>query len=254
MEPQNRTIVTGFFDLQRDKWPVFYRSLSRYFDNGKKNLSINENMIIFIENKFFDFVKKAREDFPDKTHIIIIDKKNLPKYKLYDRIKNIMTSPEFRNGIVDPTVPEMWNPEYNIIMWSKVDMVKIAIKINLFKSTHFCWLDFGLGDYAEVKDFPAKFHDPVRILCRSEPEKTDLDRVKMCKSHTNRFTGGFFTGRYDYMLQFIEAVDKEIETCMDLGVVDCDQTMFSNVYLQKKDIFEIYYGEWRDVFTKYDHK
>lgn len=74
----------------------------------------------------------------------------------------------------------------------------------------------------------------------------------MAKSHTNRFAGGFFTGRKDYMLKFIELVDNEINEFLKLNVVDYDQTMFSNVYLRNKDMFILYYGDWYDILINYN--
>lgn len=249
---QNKTIVTGFFNLKRDEWPTFTRKLNHYLNNSKRNLSLNENMVIFIEDELLDFVKECRKNFLNKTHIIVIKKEELPKYKLRNKIKNIMESDTFKKDLVSPTVPEMWNPDYVITIWSKTDMVYRAIKENPFKSTHFCWLDFGIGDYCNIKMFPKKFKNKIKILCRSMPRESDLDRVKMSKSHTNRFAGGFFTGEKNYMLYFIKEVDNEINKFLELNVVDCEQTMFSNVYLQNKNIFELYYGDWKDIITGYN--
>ncbi|AYV85787.1 MAG: hypothetical protein Satyrvirus41_2 [Satyrvirus sp.] len=251
---QNKTIVTAFFDIGRDKWNRHVRTLSEYLNDAVKNLSLDENMVIFIEEPLANFVKEHRKDFPNKTHIIVIKKENLPKYYLRNKIKEIMDSPEFKKDLADPTIPEMWNPDYVLIMWSKTDLIEKAIDLDPFRSTHFCWLDFGMRDYSQTIKFPKIFNDKIKFLCRSMPEESDLDRIKMCKSHINRFAGTFFTGRKDYMLDFIKEVDKEIERCIKLNVVDNDQTIFSNVFLQNKNKFDLYFGDWHHLITRYSDK
>ena len=249
---QNKTLVMGFFDIGRSKWPSFQRSLEQYLQNGKRNMSLNESMVIFIEPKFLDFVKESRKKFAKKTLVIPIRLEDLPKYKLLPKIKQIMDSRQFKQGIKDPTVPEMWNPSYVLVMWSKTDLLHKAIKMNPFGSTHFAWLDFGMPDFSQLNAFPTKFSPKVKFLCRTEPQKEDLDRVKMCKSQTNRFAGGFFSGRYDYLLDLVKRFDHETNICLSLNVVDSDQTIFSNVYLQAKHIFELYTGDWGQIFTNYN--
>jgi hypothetical protein len=248
---QKNTIVTGFFDIGREKWGHSSRSIREYLENAKTNLSININMIIFIEKLFEQFVKHIRRNLLDKTYIIIMKKEELPKYYLRETIKNIMDSNEFKKDITCPKVPEMWNPDYNIITWSKTDLLHKAIEINPFVSTHFCWMDFGLGSYAKIDKIPRVYSDKLKLLCRSMPQQSDLDRKKMCKSHTNRFAAGFLTGRIDYLLWFINAVDEEIKKCIGLGVVDCEQTMWSNVYLENRDKFELYFGDWNEIIVGY---
>lgn len=248
---QKRTVVTAFFDLDRGNWEYYFRDTVEYFRNAKKNLSLDENFIIFIETKYQYLVKNFRENFKNKTHIIVISKEELPKYSLREKIKNIMVSDEFKLGITCPIVPEMWNPDYDIITWSKTDLLRKAIKIDPFLSTHFCWLDFGIGDYAQIENFPKKFSNKIKLLCRSFPLEEDLNRVVMCKSQQNRFAAGFVTGSKDLLLWFADQVDEEITKCMNLWVVDCEQTMWSNVYLQNKDKFELYFGDWDRIITGY---
>ncbi len=248
---QNKTIITAFFDLKRETWPCFKRDKNVYLTNAKINLSLNENMIIFIENQYVDFVTDIRKDLLDKTRIIITSIDQLPKYKLYDKVKKIMYSEEYRKGLVLQKAPETWNPNYNIVIWSKTDLVSEAIKINPFESTHFAWLDFGLSEPNIHQLLPDQFDNKIKLMCRKIPERSDLDRIKMCKSHKNRFAAGFVTASLENWLWFSQEADREIDICIDLGVVDGEQTMYSNVYLQYPEKFKLYYGEWENVISAY---
>ncbi len=65
----DNTIVTGFFDIDRDNWDFSSRSTSKYFDFGKRVLSLDNNMIIFIDEKYNNFVLENRRDKMHKTII-----------------------------------------------------------------------------------------------------------------------------------------------------------------------------------------
>jgi len=246
-----RTIVSAYFDLGREKWKHFARPLNEYVENFKKNMTIDENMVLFIEPNMVDFVTEHRKGLEHKTKIIITNLDYLPKYQIRKRIAAIQESPEFKNGLAFPSAPELWHPDYVIISWSKIDLVSRAIEDNYFDSTYFAWMDFGMPDFGQVKSFPKVFHEKIRVLCRRKPQPTDLNRVAMCKSHTNRFASGFITGSVNYWRSFITLAENEMDLCLDLGVVDCDQTMYSNVYLQYPALFELYYGDWTDIIHKY---
>jgi hypothetical protein len=45
-QKKNYTIVTGFFDIQRETWPGWHaRSRSKYMTNAKSVLSLKDNMV-----------------------------------------------------------------------------------------------------------------------------------------------------------------------------------------------------------------
>lgn len=247
----SRTIVTGFFDLKRQSWPHFSRPVEEYMENIKNNLRINENMVIFIEPAFRKYIIECRAELLLRTKIITIDFNKLSKYNLREKIRSIQQSPKFRSGLVAPSVPEMWNPDYVVLSWSRIDMVAMAINENFFGSTHFAWMDLGMPDYCQSTHMPEKFNNKISLLCRRTPQPTDINRVTFAKSHINRFASGFITGNASHWLTFIFYMNKEINKCLNLEIVDCDQTLCTFVYIEHPKIFEIYHGDWVDIIKNY---
>lgn len=254
----NYTIVTGFFDIGRDLWDYSSRDKSKYFDFGKRLLTLDDNMIIFIDEKYNDFVLEYRKGKLEKTIIKNIRLKDLPYFRYYTKINDIMNSNEFKTGIIEPDRPEMTKPEYNILIWSKIFLINEAIKNNNFNSTHFIWIDFGitnkilLNKYLNTKLFKKKhIPDKIKIMCRSMPQNDDLNIDNFYKSHINRFAATVFSGNIDSFIKFQEYFDKEVINCFEKKLVDCEQSLYSIIYLKHPELFELYFGDWLDLITKY---
>ena len=254
----NITLVTGFFDIKRESWKTFSRQKNVYFDNAKRVLSVAHPMIIFIDKQYFDFVKEQRKQYDEKyTTLIECKFEDLKYYYLKDKIFQIMNSNEYKNGLVDPNVPEVWNPDYNIVIWSKLDLVMKAINLNPFNTKHFGWIDFGTHVHMLAEKFINKpivklpIEDKIRLLCRSLPQKSDLNIKFFFKSHCNRFAATFITGSSENFKFFYEEQDKIINEAINLNVVDCEQSLHSVIYLRFPEKFSLYFGNWQDLTNNY---
>lgn len=253
------TLVTGFFDINRSQWQNPYqRPNDIYFENAKRVLSVAHPMVIFIEKKYFDFVKECRKQY-DNKYTVIFDwnLEDLKYYKLKDDIKNVMESTEFKDGLAFDNVPEVCIPEYNIIIWSKLYLVNYCIKLNIFNTNFFGWIDFGLHQDILLEKHTNQIiiknpiTDKLRLLCRTLPLPQDKDIINFFKSHTNRFAGGLITGSSENLIFLYNEQEKLIEKALSLKVVDCEQSLFSIIYLDNPEKFDLYFGDWNDIIEKY---
>jgi len=139
------TVVTGIWDIKRselsDGWN---RSYVHYLDNLKKLMKTEDNMIIFIESKYKEFVENNRSKH--NTYIIV---KELEWFKsnedIYYNIQKIRSKLEWRNQsgwLPDSTQAklEMYNP----IVMSKMFLLNDASIMDPFDSTHLVWIDGGI--------------------------------------------------------------------------------------------------------------
>lgn len=255
---QSVTIVTAFFDIGRDNWSTSHaRSVDKYLENASRMLSLDNNMVIFIEPKYYDFVVDKRRDNKSITQIYKIELHDLPMYKNVSTFNSIMKSFKYRNALADPTVPECTQPLYDVIMFSKTWFIQQAIQHNDFNSTHWVWLDFGVHphmlrtEHLNTKLFQTGVDDKIKFLCRSQPESSDLDLFDFYTSHTNRFAGTMFTGCTQNMLKLHEYMMQEVDTCINEQVIDCDQSLFAIVYLRHPELFKLYSGDWGDLIVNY---
>jgi len=86
----NFTVVTGFFDIGRGEWGKYNRKTEEYLIHFENTLKLKNNMVIFIENKNFDFVRRIRDKVTKvRTIIYILELKELYMYQHLDRITSI---------------------------------------------------------------------------------------------------------------------------------------------------------------------
>ena len=197
------TIVTAFFDIQRDT-KGDGRTIEEYKSWIKHTLQLNCNLFIVTEEKFKDFFIENRHP-SYKTHIVIMDFKDLYFYKYYDRMKEIIESEEYKKRIAYPTRVECVLPEYNIIQYSKFHCLKMAIDKNPFGSENFFWLDAGASRFFSNMDISKPFpsenglalikqsHDKFICQCRPDLDSYVIDDNFIWKAD-NLIYGGMFGG------------------------------------------------------------
>lgn len=254
----NITFVSAFFDIDRDKWTHYGRTIEEYMDESARVMTLNNNFVIFTEKKFYDKIMHHRRSYMDKTTIILTDISSLPYYRYFDDISNIMNNSNFRKGLKNDVVPEVTKPLYLILIWSKIYFVTDAIKKNIYNTVHFGWIDFGLHKHILQDKYinTELFHgvnicDRIKLMCRSEPQTSDLNIDKFYKSHINRFASGLITGNIKFFKLFEEHIDNEIKICLQKKIVDCEQSIYTVIYLKHPEIFNIYHGDWSDIVNNY---
>jgi hypothetical protein len=141
----NNTIVTGIWDIKRESLSEGWnRNFDHYLNNLEKLLKTDDNMIIYIEGKYSDWVWERRTK--ENTMVII---RELDWFKnntdMYDKIKSIRNNPNWYNQsgwLVDSTQAklEMYNP----IVMSKMFLLNDASILDPFNSTHMIWVDGGI--------------------------------------------------------------------------------------------------------------
>jgi len=250
------TIVSAFFDIGRKDWSGFQRGNDKYFENAKRVFTLQNVMVIFIQPEFVNFVAEGRKNSDFKTVIVPTKIEGLPYYKYVNQIRDIMQSPEFRQGLALPSCPEVCKPLYDVVMWSKIGLVNRAIDLNKFDSTHYVWLDFGvhthmLQDSMLHKPLLSKVPDEIKFLKLSEPQKSDLAIERFYKSHIVRLAGTMFTGSVENLRLLNQYNDIEVHECLRRKVVDSDQALFNSIYLKHPEIFKLYSGNWGDLISSY---
>ena len=96
----NTTLVTGLYDIGRGKWNnVFQRSHNEYLEYFKNILSLDSNLIVFIDEKDLNTVQVFRakvDPFFEKTKIITKKFTELEAFqKFYEKCKVVMQSDNF---------------------------------------------------------------------------------------------------------------------------------------------------------------
>jgi len=154
-------IITLYLDLSsliKNKTPSLYLE---YFSNL---LDIKNDIILFYDEKIETELKKLIE---------LKNKKNITLFKINEKFlidnthawKNLTISKQILNSdyfqkikVRRPcrgTTPEVNHVEYNLINYSKIDIINYVIENNLSNHEYYAWLDFGI--LREKRHMPKDF-------------------------------------------------------------------------------------------------
>jgi hypothetical protein len=139
------TIVTGIWDIKRDLLSEGWnRPFEHYLSNFEKLLKCPNNMIIFIEEKYVDFIWEHRQRY--NTHIVVRETEWFKSNEeIYNKIQKIRNNPDWYNqvGWLSESTQaklEMYNP----LVMSKMFLLNDAVILDPFDSSHLVWVDGGI--------------------------------------------------------------------------------------------------------------
>ena len=141
----NVTIVTGIWNIKREELSEGWgRSFEHYLNHLSNLMKVDDNMIIYVEEKYKSFVEEKRNS--NNTLVIV---RELEWFKsnnlIFDNIQKIRQSSEWYNQ-------SGWLPEstqaklemYNPIVMSKMFLLNDASIMDPFNSSHMVWVDGAL--------------------------------------------------------------------------------------------------------------
>jgi|TARA_B100000768_G_C11281445_1_gene378870 hypothetical protein len=146
------TIVTGLWDIKRGELSEGWsRSYKQYLDKFAELLRIDNNMIIFGDEKLKDFVFEIRNE--ENTQFIPRNQ-DWFRNEFYEKIQSIRTNEEWLNRaswLAESTQArlEMYNP----LVMSKPFLLNDAKLMDKFNSSHLFWLDAGITNTVHVGYF-----------------------------------------------------------------------------------------------------
>ena len=227
-----------------------------YLNNGKKVLSVTNNMVIFIDPKFETFVKEQRKGKESNTLIIPMEFDELYMNK-FPKLKDIINDDNWKN-LINSDNP-ITNIKYITITLSKLSLVKKAIELNPFNSTHFCWLDYGcsfIPDNFVNKQIFNNIPDKIKFLKLSNfPKNIPYyyeDRLNWYKFLFQKIGGTVFTGSIEYFKLFNTEFENEVKYCLDNNTIAQEESIFYTVTVKNPDLFTFYEGYWHEIISKYD--
>lgn len=167
-----------------------------------------------------------------------------------------MSSKEFQKDIHFPDVPEMCKPWYNILMYSKIYWLELAMNQNPFKSNNFMWMDAGtFRDHEpDVKnkyfvDWPIKKIDKPTFFCHHDTVRI-LDKKQHSLSQMRFIHGTCFIIPKKYFEDFKQDFEYTIEYMLSNNFVGSDEKVLDLVYLQNTNSFELIKCGWREYFEQ----
>jgi hypothetical protein len=237
------TIVTGIWDIKRDELSEGWsRSFQHYLNNLEKLLKVEDNMIIYIEEKYKSFVDERRKR--ENTMIIV---RELSWFKdnntIYENIQKIRQNPDWYNQsgwLVDSTQAklEMYNP----IVMSKMFLLNDASILDPFNSENLVWVDGALTNTVHegyfwkdnvISKF-TKYLTKFSFVCFPYDGKVEIHGFKydeMCKysdASVNKVArGGIFGGPKSLIGKINEIYYGLLNDTLSKGLMGTEESLFT---------------------------
>jgi len=238
------TIVSAFISNMNNN-----RSTIEYINYGFNFLFTPIHKIIFIDESISEEIK---ESIPDnfKEYVHIISSKFEDCY-LYDYKEQIIKFNIETDNISKDTL------NYMCIINNKLDFIRKAIELNIFNSTQFIWVDFGIKHIdkhnTENNDFFCQsivnlknnIYNKVRIGSIWEPTQTLYDKYITEQKIYNQviwvFAGGVFGGDIESLLKFDKlSKDMCLNIIKEKRNILWETSIWYMIYLENTDLFSLY--------------
>lgn len=258
------TLVTAFVDIGRDQWSNFTRNANQYLDSFEVFLRYDYDMIIFIDDRFYDDLK-ARHDrspYPNKRIIPINRQWMIDNLWAWSRLgieQALMSSDEYKSIIperIQQSYPENTNPNYTILTHSKIDFVNYAIDY-YHTNEYVAWVDFGYFhnktsyDFLPRGDFNLDKFNTGRVnICLVNPiDDLDRDIMFTLKNAPEKIGAYFFMANHANMKKFQEASTRWlIKFQEELKICDDEQHIWLQIYFENPELFELHtFGRWHQA-------
>ena len=251
-------ITTALFDLGRENWEGYNRSIKDYLSYNKM-IFFDCNMVIYTTpdlKEYFEINRKKIDPDLSKTKIITMSLSEIPYYDYLDKLENLMKSDFFITKIRSrghSLRPEANYPIYNIIQFAKSKFVENTIRNNYFNSEYHCWMDAGIyhhlfsdkwiGSKFPVNNLEVLDDEKVHQFYIDFPKESDLDKVTYYGEPEDvRIAGGWFGGKKEALLEFSNKIKKVIDDSIQEGVISDDQNIYTIAYLENKQLFTLHNG------------
>lgn len=255
------TIVTSFFDINRQSIKGFNRSNQKYIDAFKFWAHIKNKIVVFSDKDTIEQVRKIREEYGllDKTETIVIDDYLKIDEELFNSINKVMENKDLYDFHLQRNIPEALSSKYNYIMAIKAWCCKEAVKKQL-TTEMVAWLDFGFNYggrfYRKEEEFDFlweyDFSDKIHLFQINELD--NLPPFEIIRRNNSYFQGGEIVAPKHLWEELWNLVRSSMISLNKSGLADDDQILYLMGYRQKPEIFEIHKCEWLGLFKDFSNK
>jgi hypothetical protein len=250
------TIVTGIWDIKREELSEGWsRSFEHYLNNLEKLLKVDNNMIIYVESRYEDFINQRRKK--ENTLIIV---RELDWFKsnedIFNKIQKIRLNPEWYNQ-------SGWLPEstqaklemYNPLVMSKMFLLNDASIMDSFNSSHLVWVDGALTNTVhegyfwsdKVIDKFEKYLNKFSFVCFPYDGKVEIHGFKyeeMCKyslGAVNKVArGGIFGGPKSLISEINQIYYNLLNETLTNGLMGTEESLFTIMVYKHPELIQYF--------------
>ena len=235
---QEITIVTAFFNVDREHWKGFERSQEKYFSYFSYWARLRNRLVVFVENEENAAkVRAIRASFglEDRTEVVVTGNCEQIVPDLFESLRKVSLNSRQKYLHLYPGNPEAWNFMYNYVILLKTYCVYQAI-VRQLADGMCAWMDFGFGHgeqtYKDAGDFDFlwkyDFSDKITFFTVKDLDRTPL--ILTILSMDTYITGAVQVGPAEAWLPYWQEMKKSMMELNDIGLMDDDQTIMQICY------------------------
>lgn len=252
------TIVTAFYNIRKMENNALCKSRGEeeYLELANQFiLKLPYNLIIFIDdsedsNNIFEYIQKNRSN-KNKTYIYRESFFKTYFYSYFGKISELR-----EKFIIQNRNYHHESPYYIILNNNKFHFLEKAIELNIFKSNHFLWLDFGINHVAQNSEIIHKWinhlPDKIKQMCLNPYLEKDnqKDFFRFIYHHTS---GGLFSGSKENIMKYIQLFKQKVDQIYKEEWYQIDEAIMTMIQRENPDLFEFYYGDYQGIISNYQY-
>lgn len=252
----NLTIVTGLFDLGRDKLSDgFRRDFSHYIECFERFLVATKKypLIVYIESENEAVVWKHRNR--DNTRVIVKTLQYLRDFPFYNQVQKLRKDPAWtgQSGWM-PDSPQAALELYNPLVMSKQFMLNDATLYGLCDSKYYLWMDAGLSNTVNLEhyiteDFERRITPHMnKMLYLCFPYDGDVEVHGFTKGPMDRFAGekttyvargGVFGGSKEAINAMNDKYYSTLNETINAGYMGTEESIFTILTYKCRDMCNV---------------
>jgi hypothetical protein len=252
------TVVTAYFDLTRmsDASPeIKARPRTHYLENARATLALDQQLVVYCEEDSLEAIKALRPaHLLSKTKFYVVDFETLPLTQYRDKIiENRKTHP-YRGDTRNTA-------SYYLLCMARYALLKRTMDENPFQTENFSWLNICIErmGYQNLVHLDTVYSGLEK---REKVSTTYIDYIsKDAVTPVEKYyefgrcglCSGFFTGSKRYLYDFCNRVEEKFMYYLDLGYGHADEQLYTPVYFDAPEIFDLYYGDYNSMVTNYNY-
>lgn len=239
-----QTLVTCLYDLEsregQGRGPI-----SRWQEWGAYVLGLDAPLVLFADAELGDWALSRRQP-GSRTHLV---RRPLEDFELHALLPRTRELPTFAN--CDPVKD---TPLYQVLTWSKLDMVRQAMAENPFGTGHFAWIDVGIGKIARPPErFPAPCERVGVLQMKAVAPREVATGVDFYRYERGTIAGGFFRGSAAALHELSGLFRTELFRVLDGGLRPNEQCVLGALTARHSELFEFHYGDYASILQNWDH-
>lgn len=252
--PPSWTVVTAYFDLTRRadaSQEIRDRPQSYYFEHANMTMGTEQNLVVFCDAASLSGLQALRPiHLRERTRYIV---REFEDFNLVRECDAQLTA----NRVVRPSQDPRNTVSYYLFCMLRYEMILEVMAGNPFGSSHYAWCNIcierlswkGGPTFANVwSEFRPKF-STCYIDYQSRARASDI--VGYYSPALCGMCSGFFTGNHYYFGAFCHLVLAKFRECLALGLGHADEQLYTLVYFEHPELFDVYLGDYFSMITSY---